>query len=113
MKQDKRSFPKLLIVEGEDDKFAVIELMKHHTNWPTGTGTWPVYIETAGGVDEILKASYLNTEFKASGLKTLGVILDADAGTSGRYELVKQRFTEGIVYPEGILPEDGLAGVYC
>jgi len=48
--------PKLLIVEGDDDKFAVVELMKAHIGWSKEKENAPVPIKAAGGADKILDA---------------------------------------------------------
>jgi hypothetical protein len=81
--------PNQLIVEGNDDKFAVIELMRAHIGWPEGKEDPPVWLVAGGGVEKILERDYLAVKLKTSGLKALGVALDADTNPQGRYESVR------------------------
>jgi hypothetical protein len=81
----KRDYPKLMIVEGIDDRHSVVGLMRDHVNWPEEPKDWPVYIEVAKSVDEILATGYISTEIKARNIKIVGVMLDADLNADGRY----------------------------
>lgn len=81
--------PNQLIVEGWDDLFSVVGLMSAHINWPQGKKNAPVYINMGNGADEILKDGYLTAFLKSSVIRTLGVILDADANPTGRYERIR------------------------
>jgi hypothetical protein len=83
-----RRNPKLLIVEGSDDLFSVVGLIRAHVDWPDGKENAPVRITAAGGADKILEQDYLQVELKTSGV-TLGVVLDADTNPKGRYESVR------------------------
>jgi len=68
-----------LLVEGAEDKRVVPELVeKHGVVWEPTRKQYYVEIEDCGGVDNILKDSFILTRFKASHLKALGVIIDAD-----------------------------------
>ena len=78
-----RRNPKLLIVEGSDDLYAVVELMKAHIGWPKEKEDAPVRMVAAGGADRILEPGYLAVELRTSGV-TLGVVLDADTNVQGR-----------------------------
>ena len=78
--------PKRLIVEGEDDKYSVIGLMKRHVAWPQPIAECPVYIDVAGGVDRILDPVEMGVQLKASNVKTLGVMIDADDQPENRYQ---------------------------
>lgn len=83
-----RRNPKLLIVEGPNDLFSVVGLMRAHVDWPAGKENAPVRIAAAGGADKILAGGYLAVELKTSGV-TLGVVLDGDTNPQGRYESVR------------------------
>lgn len=96
----------ILIVEGADDRHSVIGLMKFHTNWPDERREWPVFVEVGGSVDEILATGYLTAEIKARSTKQIGVMLDADASASGRYQRIQQLC--GALFPN--LPEQMPAG---
>lgn len=79
-----------MIVEGVDDKFAVIQLMKHHTDWTDDKTKVPVHLEYAGDVDQILAASFIPAKLRESGLEVLGVILDADEEFSNRWQRLRK-----------------------
>ncbi len=103
-----RDHSKILIVEGQDDKFSVISLMKHHVDWPEAKDQWPVYVEVGSSAGEILRQGYLTAHLKASLTETVGVMLDADDRSAGRYQRVRDLFRELFpALPERI-PEDGL-----
>ena len=76
---------KQLVVEGQDDKFAVISLMEHHVEWPNDPKQWPVSLDAVGSVSEILNANYIRTKLKESGLEILGIMVDADDEPTGRW----------------------------
>lgn len=82
--------PKRLIVEGEDDKFAVVSLMEKHVDWPDGVANSPVYIQALGGVEKILDPAYLRVEIKAANRQALGVLIDADGEMGGRYQALRE-----------------------
>lgn len=108
MQRQKRDFNKLLIVEGTDDMFAVIGLMKHHVDWTEEREGWPLWVQQGEGVTNILKSLYLSTEFKASNIRIVGVILDADDNPQGRYDRIRQLCLE--IFPEipAFIPPTGL-----
>jgi hypothetical protein len=79
----KRDYPKILIVEGADDRHSVIGLMRHHIAWPEESERWPVWIEVGNSVDEVLAPAYLTTEIKSSNARIVGVVLDSDLTAAG------------------------------
>jgi hypothetical protein len=87
---DRRTSAKILIVEGQDDKFAVIGLLKHHIAWPDAKEHLPVFIEVGSSADEILRQGYLTAQLKASHVEALGVVLDADDNCPGRYQRIQE-----------------------
>ncbi|MGO4884719.1 MAG: DUF3226 domain-containing protein [Bryobacteraceae bacterium] len=104
----KRDYPKILIVEGVDDKHCVIGLMKHHIDWPEASDGWPVWIEVGNSVDEILVPAYVTTEIKASNAKIVGVVLDSDLTAAGRYDRVRQLCTSLFPSMPAAMPKQGL-----
>src|SRR5689334_1167730 len=76
---------KQLLVEGQDDKFAVISLMEHYVPWPDKPDNAPVFVDAVGSVSEILDATYLRTKLKESGLRVLGIMIDADHDPASRW----------------------------
>jgi hypothetical protein len=97
-----------MIVEGPDDLFSVVGLMRAHVNWPDEKGNAPVWIDAAGGVEKILEQGYLDTKLMTPGLKILGVILDADTNPHGRYESFRNRCSRPLPGLPRDLPTEGL-----
>ena len=59
-----------LLVEGKTDQQVIPYLMEHNgVTWPEDP---PVYIESFGSVDEIMKPGVVEAEFKASRLEASG-----------------------------------------
>jgi len=81
--------PKQLIVEGPDDLYAVVGLMRAHIDWPERKEDAPVRITAAGGARKILEPKYLAVELRTTGL-TLGVVLDADTNPQGKYDSIRR-----------------------
>jgi hypothetical protein len=100
------------VVEGQDDLFAVVGLMRAHVDWPEGPESKtlaPVFIHNGNGAAEILKKEGLLTVFlKSPDLRTGGIVLDADTKPRGRYESVRKLCIG--MFPElpAELPLDGL-----
>ena len=100
--------PKQLLVEGQDDKFSVVGLMEHHVGWPDRPTEPPVYIESVGSVSEILKASFLRTKLKESGLNALGVMIDADVEPTARWDSFRSTCARTFPDMPDVLPSGGL-----
>jgi hypothetical protein len=89
-------------VEGYEDLYSVVGLMRAHIAWPQELKDAPVFIDIGKSADEILEDDYLTTIFKARGIKYLGVMLDADSKLSVRYNRLRKLF--GAVFPD--MPAD-------
>ena len=100
--------PNQLIVEGHDDLFAVVALMKSHIGWPEDRGLAPVQIEIGKSAREILKASYLTTILKTPGLRNIGIVLDADSVPKGRYDSIRSICSQFFTALPVELPAGGL-----
>lgn len=126
-----RNHPQKLLVEGEAERGVIAGLMEANgVPWPDPPDS-PVFIDTCGGIDEIVKPGVLDAELRASGREALGVVVDAngDAGTrwddlrawcSGEFsDLPDQIPTEGleVVHSHGtrfgiwIMPDNRLKGM--
>jgi hypothetical protein len=78
---------KKLIVEGNQDKRVIPELMEANgVTW--GKGKEPVYIE-AYGSDEFINNKKISARLKASGLTHLGLIIDADENPKDRWQSIR------------------------
>jgi hypothetical protein len=97
---------KVLIVEGVDDKGCVIGLMRNYIEWPTRE-PWPVLIKHAGGASEVLKPAFLSTQLKERGVRIVGIMLDADANPSGRYQSIRNTCSRLLFSLPETLPAGG------
>ncbi|MDY6938106.1 MAG: DUF3226 domain-containing protein [Cyanobacteriota bacterium] len=104
----KRYHPKKLIVEGVQDRRVIPELIeKNGIPWGETKDTAIVYIEDYGS-DEFIDADIISTELKASGLRALGLIVDADDNFSDRWRSIQNACLKSISdFPEK-LPDTGL-----
>jgi hypothetical protein len=100
--------PNVLIVEGMEDLKTIPYIMESNgVIWPSPTKA-PVWIEQYEGYSNILKPETIETELKASGLKVLGMIIDADENANNRWAEVRQScLSSSLDLPED-LPQDGL-----
>jgi Protein of unknown function (DUF3226) len=97
-----------LLVEGVDDLFSVVGLMKGYIEWPEEQRLWPVYIHWGNGAEEILKEGVLQTYLRGSTVKNFGVVLDADKKPKGRYESVRALCAPLFPNMPKSLPDEGM-----
>lgn len=100
-----RDAPKILIVEGKTDQFAVHNLMKFHVDLRDFQN---VRVEVGNSADEILAKGYLSVQIKAAHVRTVGVILDADSHAAGRYQRVRQLLAALFPSLPKEMPKEGL-----
>lgn len=113
MSPRRRDPAKLLLVEGPTEMRLVPELMRAN-GMPWGDdviGTEVPLIRPRGGVDNVLKRGVISSEAKASGLRNLGVIVDANGDAQQRWTALRNRCSAELPdlppMPEQI-PSDGL-----
>lgn len=104
MAQPDSKSPYRLMVEGSDDKWTIINLLKRHQyDWEDQSKNRP-YVDDVGGVEEVIRGL-------SAALKTfdrLGIVLDADLQLDTRWQRICARASElGIALPEQI-EADGL-----
>jgi hypothetical protein len=97
-----------MLVEGQDDKFAIIQLMKHHIDWPDDRALYPVTVEPGGSDEEILAKGFLTTKLKSSEVDILGVVLDADDDCDRRWTRLRSLCVDLFPKMPAALPPDGL-----
>ncbi len=97
-----------MVVEGQEDKFALIELMGHHINWPNDKTLAPVKFELGGGPDEILATGFISSKLKESGVDTLGIVLDADDKFTARWTKIRALCADIFPTMPDEMPSDGL-----
>jgi hypothetical protein len=101
-------FNKKLIVEGEQDKRVIPELMEANgITWKKGKE--PVDIQPHGG-DGFINPYMISTRLKETGLTHLGLILDADEDAAERWQSIRNACSqiESIPPLPEQIPETGL-----
>ena len=98
-----RYVPKKLLVEGDEDKRVIPYLMEANgIPWGETADTRVVEIDPCGGFENMIKQGLIETELKASGLKALGIIADANENARQRWSSLRNRCLGS--FPE--LPDD-------
>ncbi len=100
--------PRRLVVEGIDDLYSVVGIMRMHTLWPADRAIAPVWIDLGGSADEILEPTYLRVLLKTTTIQTLGIMFDANAKHDARYNRLRDicgKFFPGL--PD-VMPRGGL-----
>ena len=100
--------PNQLLVEGSDDLHAIVSLMEHHMHWPDDPRKRPVVIAFAGSAEELLEPAYLSTAYKRSGLRNMGLILDADKAFASRWSGARRFCEKFFTSVPAKLPKVGL-----
>ncbi len=105
--------PKILLVEGQDDKHVVRHLWKRrHRSEP------PFGIEDKEGVENL--TGDISTEIKAPGRVAVGIVVDANDDLGGHWDAISHRLREaeiggvpGVPSPDGtIIDADPRVGVW-
>lgn len=100
--------PKKLLVEGEDDKRVIPELIeKNGVRWGEKKKEAIVLIDDCGGYNKI-NTDLISTELQASGLTNLGLIIDADEDLSTRWMSIRNACLPSIPEIPEQIPETGL-----
>ena len=100
--------PNKLIVEGEEDLRVIPQLIEANgIPWGETREEAVVSIEAYGN-DDFVDATFISTELKASGLKALGLMIDADESLHARWESVRNACLKSIPNLPTNLPPTGL-----
>ena len=97
--------PKVLLVEGQDDKHTVRHL------WHRRHGSEPSFdIKDKEGIDNLIDA--ISTEIKAPDLAVvvgaaIGIVADANDDPGGRWDAISRQLRKAGVEPPDVLPPDG------
>ncbi|XOF32966.1 MAG: DUF3226 domain-containing protein [Candidatus Electrothrix sp. YB6] len=98
-----RQHEKVLLVEGAEDQRVIPELVEANgIQWGEKEKDWIVQIKSLNGVEKLLDKERINVQLKASGLKILGIILDADDEPADRWQSIRNCLLER--YPD--IPEE-------
>lgn len=86
--------PRVLLAEGKDEQFALPELLElGGIPWPERSP--PIFIAECGGVEALLDRDGVHAELKASGLKALGLVVDANGDPAARWQRIHALMTCG------------------
>ncbi len=97
--------PNWLLVEGDDDKRVIPWLMDCFIEWGDDPADWPCCIEEFGGYGPLLKDGEIQTQLKRGGLKTLGILVDANDDPAGRWNAIRQRcIADFPTFPAAVVP---------
>jgi hypothetical protein len=93
----RRTYPRVLVVEGKDELRVLPELLElAGIAWPKGSE--PVRIEEQDGIGNILAPGFIETTLKASGVTAVGIIVDANGDPVSRWERLRVRLAAS--YPD-------------
>ena len=93
---------KVLLVEGDEDKRVIPQLVEANgIKWGDRKKDWIVEIKALGSVEKLLDKEEIKIQLKASGLKILGIILDADDAPANRWQSIRNSLIKR--YPD--IPE--------
>lgn len=105
----KKRNSKRLLVEGEEDKRVIPELIEANgISWGKTKQEWTVEIESYGGDKKLIDAEEISTQLKASGLSALGLIVDTDSDPKARSQSIRNACLESIPDLPQQIPEEGL-----
>lgn len=91
--------PKVLLVEGPDDKHVVGHLLNQ------ASSTAPCDILDKGGIDNLLKA--VEPEIQAPGRVAVGIVVDANDHPDRRWQAVSNRLRKAGIKAPDVLPPGG------
>lgn len=101
-----RANPNILLVEGDDDKRVIPNLMDEYVVWGNRPDEWIVEVRAHGGVDDLLDPRNIQVEAMVPGRKALGIVVDADDQFGSRWQSVRNGcLTLAADFPEELPPE--------
>lgn len=101
--------PNVLLVEGTDERLVIPELIEANgIIWGETYRDWIVEIVDMEGVSNLLRRGTIEAEIKASGVKALGIILDADQNIEANWNMVRERCLGEFPDIPAQIPAEGL-----
>ena len=106
----RKPHPRLLLVEGKEDKWVIPQFMEKFIPWGERheSEKWPADIVDFDGVEPLLKPGVIEAELKSPGLTALGVMVDANTDPVGRWDRIRARAIAAMPAIPATLPPDGL-----
>ena len=100
--------PKRLLVEGDEDKRVIPELMDKYVVWGEKKADAAVLIKPFDGIEPLLKAGVIETELIVPGQEVLGIVIDADHEPDLRWAAVRRECLAFLPDFPTALPTNGL-----
>ncbi len=106
----RRNPPKILLVEGENEKRIIPYLMgRNGIHCGEQRSNAVVDIEPAGGIENLLNRTFISSKLKSPGLTCLGVLLDADEDSVQRWRQVRRLCLPYFPTLPDALPPEGVS----
>ena len=100
---------KKLLVEGEEDKRVIPQLIEANgVPWGDTSDAPVVEIKPCDGFEGMVRPSLIKTELMESGLEALGIVADANGDAQSRWNSLRARCTPSFPDLPESLPSDGL-----
>jgi hypothetical protein len=103
-----RTHPKKLLVEGKEEIRVISHFIDQFVVWGDKPSDWVIHVKDYEGVDDLLKASNIETEAQEPGLEVLGILIDADDEIEARWAAVRARCLKITTDFPSKLPSEGL-----
>lgn len=105
MSKRPRVAQRVLLVEGKDEQRLLPELLElGGIAWPDRSP--PIWIEEKDGVEKVLEDGSIEAELQASGLQSLGIVVDANGDPGGRWTRIRTILTSLLpTFPQENAPE--------
>ncbi len=103
-----KNYSKILLVEGEEDRRIIPELIEANgVQWIMEKQPI-VFIKPCNGYDNLVNPDLIGTYLQASGLLALGMIIDADENPQERWQSIRNASLKTIPDLPDTLPAEGL-----
>lgn len=99
----------ILLVEGNSDKWVIPEFIEQNgIKWEIKPKEYIVKIKVKDSKEQLLNQENINTELKGRGVKSLGIVVDADENPEGRKQRIKQIYKSLGKTSDDNVTKDGL-----
>ena len=103
---------KVLLVEGDEDKRTLPELVEANgIPWGETADDAIVYIKSYDGIEKLLRHGGLETQIKRSELEVLGIVVDGNDDPQSRWRRISDRCSDSFPSLPAEMPSDGLVVV--
>jgi hypothetical protein len=104
----RKTFPKKLLVEGDEDLRTIPYLIEENGIGWGKKGSEIVNIISADGIEKLIEIDFINTHIKEPNLTIIGIMIDADESAPKRWSQLRNTCSNFYDNLPEILPENGL-----